>query len=129
MKEEHFYAVSKVAGGAIFLLAAAMIWVSLSAPERDSGTLIWGIALLVVSPFFVVEGIRIKPLPVRPWFKWLMLAASLIGFFAVFHQLRVVAAEPFGLAEIFKWLIYVVLAVYFLCLAIAKGRDTHSIQE
>lgn len=128
MKEEDLYWVGVVVVfSATTLLAAALVLVSLTAPESGQGATITGIAWLIISLLFVFEGIRRKPLIRTSLKPWLWLTFSLFWFFMAFSHIALVTTP--GLAKILTWLIYLVVAVFCLLVAIVKRRDARSMQE
>lgn len=115
MTNRYPYTADVVASILLAILAVALILVSQSGPEgAPRGTLI-GILFLVTAPLLGWQGIRRKPLvkigfPPKPW--------AMFGFFWIWLLLAIVQTDPLRSVQTLMRLLHLVVAVYFLALAI-----------
>ncbi len=127
MKIEHYYRVEVIAFGLIAFLAAAGVWMTLTAPQPSFMTAALDIIWFLVTLFWFVSTVRrklgiISEPRIRPW---MVLALSLLVFFSLF--LAIGEFDTYGLAKILSFIMYLVLAMFLFFAAIVKYY--HLVQE
>ncbi len=122
---EYYRKVHVVACGLILLLAVGMVWAGLSGPERDQARAIEGAVWAVASALMIIIGIRKKQAVItgNPWAP-LILGLALLSV----PLLAIGFVESWGLARIFKVLIYLVLGLVFLLASMMLRHSAGSAQ-
>ncbi len=115
MTTRYPYTADVVVSILLATLAVGLILVSQSGPEGAPRGTVIGILFLAVAPLLGWQGIRRKPLvkigfPPKPW--------VMFGLFWIWLLLAFVQADSSGAVQTLMRLLHLVVAVYFLALAI-----------
>ncbi len=115
MTTRYPYTADVVVSILLATLAVGLILVSQSGPEGASRGTVIGILFLAVAPLLGWQGIRRKPLvkigfPPKPW--------AMFGLFWIWLLLAFVQTDSSGAVQTLMRLLHLVVAVYFLALAI-----------
>ncbi|MCP3960143.1 MAG: hypothetical protein GY719_20045 [bacterium] len=121
MTRPYPYSFEAMAFSVIMLLAAGVTWVGLTAPGGGLKASTTGIIMLVVSPFFIAQGLRRKAvvkterLDGKAWY-W-------FGLCCFWALLAGVASSSLETVQTLSRLIFFVLAMFCLVMAIDLERS------
>ena len=128
MRDRRYYTIEAAAWGTILLLAVAMIWLSLTAPEREDTHLLLGILWLLAASLGVVEGMRGKPLIGTSLdtgkFMWSMPIGGLILLAVVLLR-----GVPVEIVELLHSLVLLLLGAWLLYAYAAIRRGSRSVSS